>query len=57
MNKKIKYIINGACIAVIGVGLIIGNKVIENFEAEINTFLNPAIVDKSKVSVSADNGQ
>ena len=57
MNKKIKYIINGACIAVIGVGLIVGNKVIENFEAEINTFLNPAIVDKSQVNVSADNGQ
>ena len=57
MNKILKYVINGVCIAAIGTGLIVGNQVLKQFETEIDTALTPKIVDSSQVDVSSQNGQ
>ena len=53
MNKILKYVINGVCIAAIGTGLIVGNQVLKQFETEIDTALTPKIVDSSQVDVSS----
>ena len=57
MNKILKYVINGVCIAAIGTGLVVGNQVLKQFETEIDTALTPKIVDSSQVDVSSQNGQ
>lgn len=57
MNKILKYVINGVCIAAIGTGLIVGNQVLKQFETEIDTALTPKIVDSNQVDVSSQNGQ
>ena len=57
MNKILKYVIDGVCIAAIGTGLVVGNQVLKQFETEIDTALTPKIVDSSQVDVSSQNGQ
>ena len=57
MNKILKYVINGVCIAAIGTGLVVGNQVLKQFETEIDTALTPKIVDSNQVDVSSQNGQ
>ena len=57
MNKILKYVLNGVCIAAIGTGLVVGNQVLKQFETEIDTALTPKIVDSSQVDVSSQNGQ
>lgn len=49
MNKILKYVINGVCIAAIGTGLIVGNQVLKQFETEIDTALTPKLLTLTKL--------
>ena len=57
MNSIVKTIVSFVLIAVIGVGTVIGNKAVEQFEGEISTLLSPPIVDTESMEVSSVLGQ
>ncbi len=58
MKKKLANAIafGVASVAVIA-GLIVGNSIVNRYENEINSYLNPPIVDKDALNVSSANGQ
>ena len=57
MSKITKTIVSLVLIVVIGVGTIIGNWAVEQFEGEITSFLSPAIVDTESMEISSAQGQ
>lgn len=58
MKKKLANAIAfGVSSVAIIAGLIVGNSIVNRYENEINSYLNPPIVDKDALNVSSANGQ
>ena len=58
MNKKIaNAIVFGVTSAAVIAGLIVGNSMVKRYESEINSVLNPPIIDQEALNQSASNGQ
>ena len=57
MSKVTKTIVSLILIVVIGVGTIVGNWAVEQFQGEIGTLLSPAIVDTESMEISSAQGQ
>ncbi len=57
MSKITKTIVSLVLIVVIGVGTIIGNWAVGQYEGEITSFLSPAIVDTESMEISSAQGQ
>ena len=56
-NRIITTIVSLVLIVTIGVGTVIGNQVVAQYENEIGTFLSPAIVDTESLEISSSQGQ
>ncbi len=57
MSKLAKLIVNFALIAILVIGMIVGNVIIFRYEQEVSSLLSPPIVDNEAVELSSSTGQ
>ena len=57
MSKLAKLIVNFALIAILVIGMIVGNVIVFRYEQEVSSLLSPPIVDNETVELSSSTGQ